>query len=197
LRSECAGVNVVARPGAGDAMRFLFGALALAAMVGGAAVAGEQTNWVYSRVVDKMRGSETQAAFVVASNKPDLPFPYSGGGLLALRITRPLNAGDVPPRVTLVIDGGRINCGKICSLSFKSDGGPVQELMAGSVDCGGKECLFLAVVTDNAKTPIYDKIAGAQKFTIELPIHNAPSFQYEFDVRGFSWPGETKKNPAG
>lgn len=145
-------------------------------------------NWGYNRRDDKIRHRAILTATNESTTVTNFAPPYSGGSKLAINIRKHPSEG---LQVILTIAPGQMDCAlEGCTVSASFD--------------DGKEVRFSATPpSDGTSTAIF--IDQAQRFTnmvkrsksavIEVGFFEGGRRQFEFNLRGLSWPPKPKDFP--
>lgn len=155
--------------------------------------------WQYDESRDEMRGSVYSTATLQSMNQPDLKFPYEGGSPVYLRLSKSSDEpGEYAPEV--VLENGQFDCaayggeGNSCLITIKADDQKPYDIRGVEVDCGSAKCMRLfdeqaVEQADDAHiySRVFDVLKKSRKLTIELPLYEYGSYQYQFNVRNLHW----------
>jgi hypothetical protein len=155
--------------------------------------------WQYEEYHDQMRGTRSWSATLQSLNAPELGFPYEGGSPVTIRLSRTEgDGGDYAPEVML--ERGQFDCSQYgssqsCLITVKADDQKPYDLRGVEVDCGGANCMRLidqgaidAMDDKGVYTNVIDLFRRSKRITIELPLYDYGSYQYQFDTRNLDWP---------
>ena len=156
--------------------------------------------WTYDEYRDEMRGTRSWSATLESSNRPMLQFPYEGGSSVSLRLSKTEgDGGDYAPE--LVLENGQFDCSQYsneatsCLITIKADAGKPYDLRGVQTECGSAKCMRIydenAFESGNGSgihTNVVNVFRTAKRVTIELPLYEYGSYQYQFDTDGLNWP---------
>jgi hypothetical protein len=159
--------------------------------------------WKYSEHVDKMRGHISWTATLKSSNRPELEFPYEGGSPTYLRLSKLQGDPSDNYGPEIVLENGQFDCslyggGNSCLITVKVDDEKPRDLRGVSSDCGSAKCLRLfdeAAIEQGGQVyqPVIDMFRRSKHVTIELPLYQYGSYQYEFDTQNLQWARQTDR----
>lgn len=144
------------------------------------------SNWIFHRSADAMRGTTTQSYIVHSNNELDFGWPYgkSEGGLI-IRSTRCNKSllDDLPITVILDIHGQFVcDADGSATISMKFDDGPIKHYSCSEPSDGSSGVIF---IHDRAEGyDIFRQLEKASKVTVEAEFFENGYKQLTFDVAG-------------
>lgn len=139
--------------------------------------------WNYARSADKMRGTSSRRAVLESTNAIDVGPPYG-----AIHLAIGVLESDSGDSVVLMLDRGQLGCATDrCNISYRADGEAVVDTHAYRVGDTNRTMIF------GMNGGYYVKewlsiITCHKHITIEVPIFEHVSHQFEFDLAGLKWP---------